>query len=41
MQECKMELIMQGHGIWLEKSKAEGDEVELALVYGHICARTE
>lgn len=35
MQECKMELMMQGHGIWLEKSKAEGDEVELALVYGH------
>ena len=41
MQEYKMELMMQGHGIWLEKSKEEGDEVELALVYGHICARTE
>lgn len=35
MQECKMELMMQGHEIWLEKSKAEGDEVELALMYGH------
>ena len=35
MQESKMELMMQGHEIWLEKSKTEGDEVELALVYGH------
>ena len=35
MQESKMELMMQGHEIWLEKSKAEGEELELALVYGH------
>jgi uncharacterized GH25 family protein len=30
-----MELMMQGHEIWLEKSKAEGEDVELALIYGH------
>ena len=35
MQESKMELMMQGHEIWLEKSKAEGEDVELALIYGH------
>lgn len=35
MEESKMELMMQGHEIWLEKSKAEGEDVELALVYGH------
>lgn len=35
MQESKMELMMQGHEIWLEKSKADGEDIELALVYGH------
>ena len=35
MEESKMELMMQGHEIWLEKSKAEGEDVELALMYGH------
>jgi uncharacterized GH25 family protein len=35
MEESKMELMMQGHEIWLEKSKAEGGDLELALVYGH------
>jgi len=35
MQESKMELMMQGHEIWLETSKADGKEIELALMYGH------
>jgi uncharacterized GH25 family protein len=35
MHESKMELMIQGHEIWLERSKAEGEDIELALVYGH------
>lgn len=35
MQECKIELMMQGHEIWLENSKKDDANVELALVYGH------
>ena len=35
MEESKMELMMQGHEIWLEKSKTDGEDVELALMYGH------
>jgi len=35
MQESKMELMMQGHEIWLEKSNAIGEDVEFALMYGH------
>jgi uncharacterized GH25 family protein len=35
MQESKMELMMQGHEIWLETSKTKGEDVELALMYGH------
>jgi len=35
MQESKMELMMQGHEIWLEKSNSIGEDVELALMYGH------
>lgn len=35
MEESKMEMMMQGHEIWLEKSKTEGEDVELALMYGH------
>jgi len=35
MQESKMELMMQGHEIWLQSSRSLGDDVELALMYGH------
>ena len=35
MHESKLELMVQGHEIWLEKSKVDGDNVELALLYGH------
>jgi len=35
MIESKMELMIQGHEIWLQSSKAQGDDVELALLYGH------
>ena len=33
-QESKMELMMQGHEIWQEKSKTEGEDVEFGVVYG-------
>jgi uncharacterized GH25 family protein len=35
MKESKMELMMQGHEIWLETSKKKDEDVELALMYGH------
>ena len=30
-QESKMELMMQGHEIWQEKSKTEGEDVEFGV----------
>ncbi|MFZ3094390.1 MAG: hypothetical protein WA127_11320, partial [Methanothrix sp.] len=35
MQERNLSLMIQGHEIWLERSKIENDDVELSLVYGH------
>lgn len=35
MEESKIEMMIQGHEIWLEESKNGGKDVELALVYGH------
>jgi uncharacterized GH25 family protein len=35
MEESKLELMIQGHEIWLEKSKVDGEDIELALMYGH------
>ena len=33
--DSKLELMVQGHEIWLERSKSEGDNIELAVVFGH------
>ncbi len=35
MQENKLTMMIQGHEIWIEESKAEQGSPELALVYGH------
>jgi uncharacterized GH25 family protein len=35
MGENKLALMARGHEIWLENSKIENGDVELALVYGH------
>ena len=33
--DSKLELMVQGHEIWLERSASEGRDVELAVVFGH------
>ena len=35
MREKNLSMMIQGHEIWLEKSRHENADIELALVYGH------